>query len=310
MARGLEPQKVLITGGTGYLGAHIGVTLAANGYDVYLGTRNPHLNGSIDGCTQVLTDWQDPALSFCAGYDLIIHAAGMNAKDCLENPKMAHQFNGLRTELLIDRALEFGCKRFFYLSTVHVYDAPLIGRFNESSPTLNKHPYATSHCYGEQALEKVLATGDLQGAVLRLSNCFGFPITGGRDCWALVVNQFALDAVSKSQININGNYLSKRDFLPITELNKALVELLNYRATLPSAINISSGKSITLGEVANIVADLTFEISGRRVAILKNTDSKPVGDLLIDNNTLEGLGISVEKNLIEEIQNLITNAIT
>jgi len=104
---------------------------------------------------------------------------------------------------------------FFYLSTVHVYDVPLIGCFNESSVTLNKHPYATSHLYGEQALEKALVTVALRGAVLRLSNCFGFPITSTRDCWELVVNEFVRDAVQNKRIIINGNCQSKRDFLPI-----------------------------------------------------------------------------------------------
>jgi len=113
LAGDLKPQKLLVTGGTGYLGARVGASLAANGHDVYLGSRNPGLNGNIDGCNQVLTDWQHPDLSFCKGYDLIIHAAGMNAKDCAENPERAYQFNGLLTEKLIEKALGFGCKRFF-----------------------------------------------------------------------------------------------------------------------------------------------------------------------------------------------------
>ncbi|MDC0172514.1 SDR family oxidoreductase [Gammaproteobacteria bacterium] len=302
-------QKVLVTGGAGYLGARVGSSLAAQGYDVFLGSRNPFKNGSIDGCEQVYTDWKHPDLNFCKGYDLIIHAAGMNARACADDPEMAHRFNGLLTEKLIEKALAFGCKRFFYLSTVHVYDAPLIGCFNESSLTLNKHPYATSHFYGEQALKKALATGALRGAVLRLSNCFGFPITSTRDSWGLVVNEFVRDAVSKQEIIINGNYLSKRDFLPIAELNKILAEVLNYSDTLPSIINISSGKSMTLGEVADIVSRITSQVIGEKVSILKNINSAPEGDLLIDNNALKGMGISVGRNLNGEIRDLISNAI-
>ena len=309
MVENLNHCRVLVTGGTGYLGARIGKSLAEQGYDVCLGSRYPFANGTVEGCNQVATDWDDSEFNFCKGFDLIIHAAGMNANDCAKNPEMAYQFNGLLTEKLIARALAFGCKRFFYLSTVHVYNAPLIGCFNEYSVTLNKHPYATSHFYGEQALEKALASGALRGAVLRLSNCFGFPITSTRDPWGLVVNEFARDAVSKQEIIINGNYLSKRDFLPIAELNKILVEVLNYSDTLPSIINISSGKSMTLGEVANIVSEITSQVIGEKVSILKNINAAPEGDLLIENNALKGMGISVGRDLNREIRDLISNAI-
>lgn len=302
-------QKVLVTGGAGYLGARLGSSLAAQGYDVFLGSRNPFKNGSVDGCEQVYTDWQDPDLNFCKGYDLIIHAAGMNAKDCADDPEMAQQFNGLLTEKLIEKALAFGCKRFFYLSTVHVYGAPLIGRFNESSVTLNKHPYATSHFYGEQALVKALATGALKGAVLRLSNCFGFPITSTRDCWELVVNEFVRDAVQNKRVIINGNCQSKRDFLPISELTNILMEILNYCDDLPSIINISSGKSRTLSEVAHVVSEITSQAIGQKVSICENSNSAPEGDLFIDNHALKDMGIHVSTSLNREIIDLISDVI-
>ena len=302
-------QKVLVTGGTGYLGARVGLSLAAQGYDVFLGSRNPFKNGSIDGCEQVYTDWQHPDLNFCKGYDLIIHAAGMNARACADDPEMAHRFNGLLTEKLIEKALAFGCKRFFYLSTVHVYGAPLIGRFNESSVTLNKHPYATSHIFGEQALVKALATGALKGAVLRLSNCFGFPITSTRDCWELVVNEFVRDAVQNKRVIIHGNCQSKRDFLPISELTNILTEILNYGDHLPSIINIASGKSRTLSEVAHVVSEFTCQVIGQKVSILKNTNSAPEGDLFIDNRTLKDMGIHVSTSLNREIGDLISDVI-
>ena len=125
----------------------------------------------------------------------------------------------------------------------------------------------------------------------------------------MVVNQFARDAVSKQEIIINGNYLSKRDFLPIAELNKILAEILNYRDTLPSIINISSGKSMTLGEVAHIVSEITSQVIGEKISILKNINSVSEGDLLIDNNALKGMGIPVGRNLNGEMRNLISNAI-
>ena len=54
---------------------------------------------------------------------------------------------------------------------------PLEGCFDESSPSLNTHPYATSHLLGEQELLRVTEKSSMSGHVLRLSNCFGYPLT-------------------------------------------------------------------------------------------------------------------------------------
>lgn len=301
--------RVLVTGGTGYLGARIGKSLAEQGYDVCLGSRYPFANGTVEGCRQAATDWKDSEFKFCKGFDLIIHAAGMNAEDCAQNPEMAYRFNGLLTEKLIERAIDFGCKRFFYLSTVHVYNAPLIGRFNESSDTLNKHPYATSHLCGEQALIKALANKSINGAVLRLSNCFGIPISNTRDCWALVVNEFVRDAVKNKQIIINGNCQSKRDFLPISDLTNILTEILNYSNCMPNIINVSSGQSRSLDEVANLVSEFTSHVIGQKVPILKRSSSAPEGDLFIVNRSLTDMGIHVHTTLQRELGDLISGVI-
>ena len=68
MVRNLNNLRVLITGGTGYLGARIGKSLAENGYNVCLGSRSPFTKGTVEGCDQIITDWDDPEFQFCKGF--------------------------------------------------------------------------------------------------------------------------------------------------------------------------------------------------------------------------------------------------
>jgi len=301
----LRSEKVLITGGTGYLGSRIGQFLSECGYQVSLGSREPLRNGEIRNCRQVVTNWQDPELAFCRGYDLIIHAAGMNAKACVESPESAFNFNGLLTDRLVKQTIKDGCKNFFYLSTVHVYDSPLVGCFSESSAVLNSHPYAASHFYGEQALVRALQTGEIRGAVLRLSNCFGSSVVNLKDYWELALNQFVRDAVTKSVITIKGNYLSQRDFLSISVLNQLIEGILNYKDPLSNTINISSGEARTLEDIANIVANTVLTVTGKSVLINKNKNPVHEGDLTIKNTVLSSMGISVSNDLTQEIRALI-----
>jgi UDP-glucose 4-epimerase len=307
MAGYLRPEKVLITGGTGYLGARIGQFLMECGYQVSLGSREPFKSDDISGCHKVTTNWQDPELDFCKGYDCIIHTAGMNAKGCAESPEAAFYFNGICTEKLIEAAIKAGCKNFFYLSTVHIYDSPLVGCFSETSPVSNSHPYATSHFYGEQILVNALKKQEIKGGVLRLSNCFGSSVLGNGDNWELVLNQFVRDAVTKNEITITGNCLSQRDFLPISELVQVIERIFNYKGSIPNTINISSGVSITLEKAANLVADIVFTETGRKVSISKSQQPVDDGNLVIKNTALNTMGIHVSSDLTQEIRGLIRN---
>lgn len=304
MAGYLRSEKVLITGGTGYLGARIGKFLNEQGYQVSLGSRQPYKSSDVTGCRKVTTNWQDLELEFCKGFDIIIHAAGMNDKDCAESPDEAFYFNGTCTEKLIKAASKANCKKFFYLSTVHVYASPLIGCFSETSIASNSHPYATSHFFGEQVLVEALKKGQIKGAVLRLSNCFGFPVLHNGEHWRLVLNQFVRDAVINNEIVIKGNSLAKRDFLPISELVQVIEQLINYNDTIPHTINIASGRSITLEKAANLVADVILVETGDKISIRKNKKSVDFGKLTIKNTALDSLGIHVNDELTDEIRML------
>jgi UDP-glucose 4-epimerase len=302
----LNSARVLITGGAGYLGARIGEFLSELGYDVFLGSRNPFSKNLVDGCNHVITDWDDPAFKFCEGFDLIIHAAGMNAGDCAKDPCMAVRFNGEITARFVEKAALYGCNQFFYLSTVHVYKAPLVGNFNEGSPTLNDHPYAISRLYGEQAVLNVVRNSSLRGAVLRLSNCFGPPASENSECWGLVLNQFVRDAMVLGRITIDDDFLTRRDFLPISELNNVLSKIIGVSELEADILNISTGQSRSLLDIASLVSSTVAQRVERDVEVIKNRSSLLSYGLVIKNKALESMGVFVKKDLGPEIESLIS----
>ena len=305
MVKNLTSCRVLITGGAGYLGGRIGEYLALKGYDVYLGSRKPFPHNVSPSCSNIITNWQDPNLTFCKDFDIVVHAAGMNAKSSLEYPEEALKINGKLSEKLIDKAVTYGCKSFFFLSSVHVYQSPLLGDFDESSQTLNTHPYATSQIYGEQALIKALKSKKIAGAVLRLSNCFGPPANNSSECWNLVLNEFIRSAYLDGKIIINGNCLSKRDFLAITELNQTLLQIFARQDLIPEVINISSGKSRTLLDVASKVCEIVFKHTGNSVQIVNDARSETESSLNIKNIALGKMNIFPNNDLEVEIKRML-----
>jgi UDP-glucose 4-epimerase len=93
-------MHILITGGFGFVGGRIAMHLGQLGHQIILGTR--HSIASPDWLPQAEVSkivWDDEVVleRSCEGVDLIIHAAGMNAKDCNTDPVSALAFNGLAT---------------------------------------------------------------------------------------------------------------------------------------------------------------------------------------------------------------------
>ena len=147
-------RKILITGGFGYVGGRLAKHLATSGHEIFIGSRTLQSKPRwLHRGSSIVMDWDnDESLQkACKNIDVIIHAAGMNAKECSENPGLALKVNGIGTERLVRAASKESVAKFIYISSAHVYTDNLSGVITEESRTTNIHPYATSQVAGEEA---------------------------------------------------------------------------------------------------------------------------------------------------------------
>ena len=256
-------MRILVTGGRGYLGGRISKALMELGHDVAITTRNPQLiAGSHLGIEIFSPNWNSKSelQKVCYGKDLVIHAAGVNAQDCQDNPSMALEFNGNATGRLARAAEESEVKTFIYLSTAHVYSSRLSGFIDEKTPTLNEHPYATSHLLGEsKVLESCHTTKKI---VIRLSNVYGAPSNRNVDCWGLFINDISRQVATQKSITLRSDGSQERDFVPLSDLISFLSDISQSKieTDLPDLINFGSGNSMTLLEVAIKVRNLSKSV--------------------------------------------------
>jgi UDP-glucose 4-epimerase len=266
-------MKILITGGFGFLGGRIAQYLADSGHYISLGTRKacappPWLLRS----SVVSIDWNDinGMISACRSHDVVIHAAGINAQDCLNDPKSALEFNGGATERLVCCAKIAGVKNFIYLSTAHVYSSPLQGEIDENTKPQNSHPYATSHLLGEKY---VLNENKMNGVVLRLSNVFGQPVDWNVNCWSLLVNDLCKQAVEKGMLALHSSGLQERDFIPMSRICEEIKGLIDgfdrlIENTEVKIINMGSGRSQTVIAMTNLIQERCIKVLGYRPDII------------------------------------------
>ncbi|WP_210526610.1 UDP-glucose 4-epimerase GalE [Pantoea ananatis] len=161
-------MKVLVTGGTGYIGSHIVVELIQNGHDVVILDNLVNSDAGVIDRIETLTglrpiftkgDIRDAsclkALFAENGIDLVIHTAGLKAVgESTRLPLEYYHANVAGTVTLCQAMREAGIFRLAFSSSATVYGAEAPIPYKETMPrgtTVN--PYGTSKAMIEGVLE-------------------------------------------------------------------------------------------------------------------------------------------------------------
>ena len=307
-------MRILITGGFGFIGGRIGEHLVHLGHDVVLGSRSAKTPPDWLVRAKVeKTDWnnEDALINLCQGIDVVIHAAGMNANDCANDPLSALEFNGVATARLLNSAIKARVKHFIYLSTAHVYKNPLIGNITEETHLTNPHPYATSHLAGEHAVLSANKKGEIKGTIFRVSNAYGAPTHKNANCWMLLINDLCRQAVETRKLILQTSGHQQRDFISITMVCQIMEEFIipNEDIEQSGVFNLGSGNSKSVLEMTQFIQQRCKQVLGYEPQIqraeIKPTDLKQI--LHYQVNKLSDLNINtLDINKTAEIDNLLS----
>ena len=310
MVNEFHQMSVLITGGFGFVGGRLGKHLVHAGYQVMLSSRcetnSPEWLPQAE-VTKIL--WQDDSSleRMCNGADMVIHASGLNAQDCSENPLSALEINGMYTIRLLTAAKKAGVKRFIYLSTAHVYSDPLIGILNEETCPRNMHPYATGHLAGEYAVIEAGQRNEIESLVLRLSNVFGSPAYKGVNCWMLTVNDLCRQVIQKKEMLLRTDGHQERDFIPMTDVCYVIEQLLRHASfsSLHAILNVGSGKSYSVLEMAQKIQARCKFLFDFKPNIQRGKSCSNQNKLKYCIDRLKEAGITSDVDMDSEIDNLL-----
>jgi UDP-glucose 4-epimerase len=299
--------RILITGAFGYVGGRVGRYLAEQGYQLRLGSRDatrqpPQWLGSGD---IKATDFDSDACleAACQGIDCIIHLANTNEAVSRTDPELALSVNGGGTIKLLRAASIAGVKRVIYLSTAHIYGAPLQGVISEETLPRPRHPYAITHRGAEEFVRAADGGDQPKCFVLRLSNSFGAPELGVD--WALLVNDLCRQAVTQKKLVLRSAGLQRRDFLTLTDVGRAVrhvIELPQERCG-DGLFNLGGENPMRILDVAESVAGRCEALLGFRPEVQRpepaSGEKSPPLDYRIDK--LKATGFRLHSNIIEEI---------
>ncbi|PYQ14544.1 MAG: LPS biosynthesis protein WbpP [Acidobacteria bacterium] len=255
----------LVTGGAGFIGAHLVRELLARGEEVRVidsfvtGTREdlrPFLEkvklfeGSIEN--QVLVE------AAMQGVDFVLHQAALGSVPrSVEDPLASHAANLTGTLVLLEAARRGRVRRFVYASSSSVYgDTPDLPKV-ESMAAAPLSPYAVTKRAGELYCRVFHRIYGLETVSLRYFNVFG-PGQRPDSKYAAVVPRF-MAAVSRSEPPvIFGDGQQSRDFTFIENVVQAnLLSCTAPSTAAGEAFNIAGGESFTLLDLLREMESLT-----------------------------------------------------
>ena len=180
----MKNNKILVTGGAGYIGSHVVRQLGAAGESVItLDNLSTGFEAAVTSGEFVNGDTGDAALLdkvFAANdIDTVMHfAAHTIVPESVADPLKYYRNNTASSRTLLEAAAKHGVRNIVFSSTAAVYGIPEGGLASEDSPTQPINPYGTSKLMTEWMLRDLAAAGGPRYVALRYFNVAGCEPTG------------------------------------------------------------------------------------------------------------------------------------
>jgi dihydroflavonol-4-reductase len=242
-------MRILITGGTGFIGYHTARKLMAAGHDVRLLIRSEEKLRRLFGedvqdfVTGDVTD-ADSVRQALQGCDGVVHTAAMVSID-KKDAERVHTTNVGGTRLVIGGAVEQGLAKIIHVSSVTALYDPKAAFLNEYSP-----PGAASNAYGKSKVECEFYVRELQDAGAPIHITYPASVIGPDDPALTEPHQGLITYMANTvPVMPSGNqWVDARD---IAEAHRQLLE-----RTLPPGRYTLGGHFVPWTELVDIISEL------------------------------------------------------
>ncbi|MCR4368895.1 MAG: NAD-dependent epimerase/dehydratase family protein [archaeon] len=246
-------EKIIITGGSGFIGSHLMQRLEGNQI-TSLDRSNAH--GSQKGVNYAKCDVLEPKRleKFTKGADAIIHLAALRSiKDSVEMPLEYNKVNIDGAVNVLEAARKNDVRKFVFASSSAVYGSNYSLPQKEGSLAVPSNPYGLSKLAGENYCRIYSENYGIEAVSLRMFNVYG----PGQDPKAGVAAAFAYAAAKNTRPILYGSGKQARDFVYIEDVAQAFsLALKNSKKAKGLSINIGGGKSSTVNQILEIAQQL------------------------------------------------------
>ncbi len=267
-------MSFLVTGGAGYIGAHVVRSLQLAGFDVVVvddlssGHRRfvPEDVEFVEGTildTALLTE----AMHDCA-VSSVVHLAGFKyAGVSVQRPLHTYAQNVTGTASVLGAMRKAGVASIVFSSSAAVYGTPSVDVVTEDTDTHPESPYGESKLVGEWLVAAASRAHGFRHTSLRYFNVVGSAVSRLYDTSPYNLFPLVIDALHNGErpVNHGDDYPTRdgtcaRDYIHVGDVADAHVVAatkLDAGERLEPIYNLGSGKDITVREVMSTFAEVT-----------------------------------------------------
>jgi len=233
-------KRILLTGGSGFIGSCLGPLLDGLGHTVYPVSRSTGFDISNVSSFR-------PFLG--ASINTVIHLAGHTfVPESWNSPDEYYRVNSLGTQSALDfcRAVD---ATMIYISA-YIYGKPQYLPIDEQHPVEPNNPYAHSKWFGEELCRFYSRFMGVRTIILRPFNLYG-PGQDERFLIPTILTQYRNNGV----VNILDT-TPRRDFLHVADFAEACASAVTHEVDY-ALFNVGSGYSLSVAEIVQIMSRVT-----------------------------------------------------
>ncbi len=308
-------QKILVTGGDGFIGSHLVEELVRRGHEVkalclynsfgsygWLDHMSPETRESVE---VVLGDIRDATFmtELIKDCNTVFHLAALISIPYSYQASSSFIDTNVRGTLnVLEASKKAKVNRLLVASTSEVYGTAKYTPIDEKHPKNAQSPYAASKVAADALALSYHHAYQLPVVMARPFNTYG-PRQSSRAIMSTIIQQLLVCDELKL-----GNLTPSRDFVYVDDTVDALIRMVDTETLIGKECNIASGQSISIGLLAE---KLIKKLNPKAVMIQDQQrfrpDTSEVFELLGSGKVLQDHTAWVPKTSLEEGLNLTIN---
>lgn len=250
----LNTDRILITGGAGFIGSHIADAFNENAdITVYDNFQSGTYQYVPDYAEIIEADIRNEKRlkEAVADADTVFHqAAQVSVQQSVKNPTESHQINLDPLLTILDSARGTDT-RIVFASSAAIYGNPEYTPIDESHPKKPTSPYGLEKLSADHYCRLYYNHYGVEAVALRYFNVYGPRQQAGN--YSGVISVFREQALNEEPITIEGDGTQTRDFVHVDDIVQANLRAATKDDAPGKAFNIGSGTQITINELAEVI---------------------------------------------------------
>jgi UDP-glucose 4-epimerase len=247
----MKNQKILITGGSGFVGSHMVRKFSENNNVVTildiiepkfpLNKNSSYIKGDIFDLSSLK--------KVVEKNDVVVHLVGLaDSNTAQKKPMTSFQLNVLSLQNILEACRLSGNKKIVFPSSAAIYgiteDLPIKENFTPQPTNI----YSWHKVLCEKMIQSYQKNYGINYVILRFFNVYGKGNEG-------VIGIF-IDKAKKGETIESFGPFQYRDFIYAGDVAEAVYHAVAYEKSVNRVINIGSGKGVQIREILNMVCDV------------------------------------------------------